>query len=501
MTNGNVKPLFIFEMANNHMGDVTHGVKIVREFAAVKKDYEFDFAFKLQLRDIDTFIHPSYQSRMDLKYVKRFSETKLSEEELKLIFSEIKKNDFISICTGFDEASIELMEKLDFDIFKIASCSFADWPLLERVVLAEKPIIASTAGSDLNSIDAVVSFFQHREKNLTLMHCVGEYPTVEENLQLNQIDLFKRRYPDVTIGFSTHENPENTDAVKIAIAKGAVVFERHVAIETSIYPKNEYSSNPEQIKKWLDAAKSAFNMCGITGKRAEFSRKELADLRQFKRGVFPSAEIKKGEVITTDKVYFAFPNVESQLLANDMSKYNKYLVQRDLKKDEPVLNSDVVKVETREKIYSIVQDVKKLLETGNIVVPGKAALEISHHYGLDRFSEFGITMITVVNRDYCKKLIVVLPGQQHPEQFHNRKEETFVVLHGDVNLVLDGKVTDCSQGDVITVKPGMKHAFSSKEGAVIEEISSTHFVDDSYYTDPKIMKNKQRKTHLSYWMS
>lgn len=500
MIKENVKPLFIFEMANNHMGDVSHGLKIVREFAAIKKDYEFDFAFKLQLRDIDTFIHPAYQSRMEIKYVKRFSETKLSEEDLKLILSEIKKNDFISVCTGFDEASIDLMEKLNFDIYKIASCSFTDWPLLEKIGLFNKPVIASAAGADLSSIDAVVSFFQHREKNLTLMHCVGEYPTAEENLQLNQIDLFKNRYPDITIGFSTHENPESTDPVKIAIAKGAVVFERHVAVETDRYSKNDYSSNPEQTRKWLDAAKSAFTMCGVTGKRAEFSEKELADLRQFKRGVFASSEIKKGEIITTDKVFFAFPNVESQLLANDMSKYNEYRAKRDINKDEAVLETDILKTETREKVYCIVQDVKKILETGNIVVPGKAALEISHHYGLDRFNEFGITMITVVNRDYCKKLIVVLPGQKHPEQFHNKKEETFVVLHGDVKLVLNGEVTDCRQGDVITVKPGMKHAFSTENGAVIEEISSTHYIDDSYYSDPGIMKNKQRKTYLSYWM-
>jgi N-acetylneuraminate synthase len=134
------------------------------------------------------------------------------------------------------------------------------------------------------------------------------------------------------------------------------------------------------------------------------------------------------------------------------------------------------------------------------VVPGKAALEISHHYGLDDFYKHGITMITVVNREYCKKLIVVLPGQTHPEQFHEKKEETFVVLYGKIDLTLDGETISCGIGDVITVKPGMRHAFKSEKGAVIEEISSTHYMDDSFYSDPDIMKNKQRKTYLSYWI-
>jgi sialic acid synthase SpsE len=348
MRNDFKRPLFIFEMANNHMGDVTHGLKIIREFASVKEGFNFNFAFKLQLRDIDTFIHPDYQSRMDIKYVKRFSETRLSEEELKILIDEIKKYGFISICTGFDEKSIDLMESLDFDIFKIASCSFTDWPLLERIAQTDKPVIASSAGSSLDSMDAVVSFFQHRGKSFSLMHCVGEYPTYNENLQLNQIDLFINRYPDVTIGFSTHEDPDNMDPIKIAVAKGAVIFEKHVAVETEEYPKNDYSATPAQTRKWLDTANEAFDMCGTIGERSSFSDKELADLKQFKRGVFAARKIENGELITPDMIFYAFPNMENQILANDMSKYSEYRALKDIEKKEPVLLSSVTKTETRE---------------------------------------------------------------------------------------------------------------------------------------------------------
>ena len=77
-----MKQLFIFEMANNHMGSLEHGLKLIREFAEVKKEYdEFDFAIKFQFRNIDTFIHPDYKDRMDLKYVKRFTETRLTREQ------------------------------------------------------------------------------------------------------------------------------------------------------------------------------------------------------------------------------------------------------------------------------------------------------------------------------------------------------------------------------------------------------------------------------------
>ena len=110
-------------------------------------------------------------------------------------------------------------------------------------------------------------------------------------------------------------------------------------------------------------------------------------------------------------------------------------------------------------------------------------------------------MITVVNREYCKKLLVTLPGQFHPEQYHQQKEETFHVLHGEVELILNGQSQIHGPGEVVTIEPGTRHAFRSEGGCVIEEISTTHYKNDSFYTDPAIMQNTQRKTLLTHWMA
>ena len=195
------------------------------------------------------------------------------KEQLKALKDEIKRLGFVSICTPFDENSIDLIEEHDFDIIKIASCSFTDWPLLERIAKTDKPIIASTAGALLEDIDKVVSFFEHRDKHFCIMHCVGEYPTNKKNLQLNQIDLLKKRYPNIPIGYSTHETPDNTDAIKIAIAKGANVFERHIGIKTEKYDINAYSSTIDHISAWLNAARETFDMSGISEKRFDGTEK------------------------------------------------------------------------------------------------------------------------------------------------------------------------------------------------------------------------------------
>ena len=103
------------------------------------------------------------------------------------------------------------------------------------------------------------------------------------------------------------------------------------------------------------------------------------------------------------------------------------------------------------RVYEILQQVKGILKQSHAVVPRRIDFEISHHYGIQRFHEFGATIITFLNREYCKKLIVMVPGQQHPEQHHRLKEETFQVLHGEIELTLDGETRTCSTGEIVTV--------------------------------------------------
>lgn len=495
------KPLMVYEMANNHMGDLHHGIATIRAIRAACSGFEddFDFAFKLQYRDLDTFIHASARGRDDVKYVKRFEETRLSDEAFRALVAEMDAQGFITVCTPFDENSVARIEDHGIHTIKIASCSFTDWPLLERIAQADKPVIASTAGATLDEIDNVTSFFLHRGKDFTLMHCVAEYPTPDDALQVNQIELLRTRYPGVRVGYSTHESPDNTLAVGLALAKGASVFEKHVVLPTDKYAANAYSATPEQIRAWLDACRRAHAICG-SSERYQPSAGERASLQSLRRGVFATRDIPAGTELGTDMVEFAFPPVDGQVTANDWSKYARFVATTAIVAGQPVLHAQVTETQLRGQVLEIVNAVKALLKAGNVVVPGQSDLEISHHYGLERFAKFGLTMLNVVNREYCKKLLVLLPGQTHPEQYHINKEETFVILHGALTLWLDGEPREARAGDVITVGRGVKHRFRSEHGVVLEEISSTHDRSDSYYTDPDITRNLNRKTWLTYWM-
>src|SRR5205085_3760085 len=98
-----------FELANNHMGNVDHGLRIIREFAAVAEPFRpaFRFAFKLQYRHLDTFIHPDYRESTEFKYIKRFASTRLSESQFRVLKAEMDRLGFITMCTPFDERSEE----------------------------------------------------------------------------------------------------------------------------------------------------------------------------------------------------------------------------------------------------------------------------------------------------------------------------------------------------------------------------------------------------------
>lgn len=494
------EPLFVFEMANNHMGNVEHGIRIIREFKEITRDFDFTFAFKLQYRQLDTFIHPDFRDRFDIKHVKRFQETRLSEAEFLTLLDEIRRCGFLAMCTPFDEASVDFIERHGFDILKIGSCSITDWPLLERIAQTNKPIIASTAAAPLEDIDKVVSFFCHRDKELALMHCVAEYPTPEERFQLNQVDLLRNRYPKLRIGYSTHEDPGQLDGIKMAIAKGASIFEKHVGVPTESWPLNDYSVTPAQMAAWLQAARRAYAMCGVVGQRSVPARAEVESLYNLRRGVFARTLLKAGEVISGEQVFMAFPSQSTQFTANDWSKYAQFVALADIPAGAPLVAANTQRSDSRQQVYDIVQRVKQLLRKSHVITPGAAELEISHHYGLERFVEYGLVMINVVNREYCKKLLVMLPGQTHPEQYHQQKEETFLILHGGMRLWLDGEPRDCKPGDVVTVDRGVRHRFHSEHGVVFEEISSTHYKDDSYYTDKAIAANRHRKTYLRYWL-
>ncbi len=493
--------LFVYDLANNHQGDPEHAANIVREIGRANAGAGTRGALKFQFRQLDTFIHPDFKNRTDHKYVKRFSETRLSMDEFRDLLPIVRQSGLLTMSTPFDEESVDIICDMNIDVIKIASCSADDRPLIEKVARVNKPVVISTAGLRIDDIDWLVNFMESERVNFSLMHCVALYPTPDDKLQLDQIRQMKERYRGIEIGWSTHESPDNLSAVQIAYALGARMFERHVGLNTDRYKLNAYSSTPEQVENWLSAFNDARAMIGAR-ERAPARPDERQTLAELKRGVFARRDIKAGDVLQLADVFFAMPYAEGSMTSGGFRP--GMIADRDYALNEGLSTAMVPHGVSEEQIvYQIMLQVRGLLNTAGIYINEAATIEISHHYGLSRFREFGAVLITCINREYAKKLVIQLPRQKHPYHFHKRKEETFQLLAGDVEIFKEGNRFALEPGDTLLVEPGEWHKFHTLEGCVFEEISSTSYPDDSFYEDPLIstMPREERKTKVDHWLA
>ena len=495
--------LVVLDLANNHQGDVSHGKRIIDSCASFQETFQFRVAIKFQFRDLDSFIHSSERdANPPSKYVQRFLETELSLRDFEILQAYARDRGLLVGCTPFDEASVANVERLEFDFLKVASASASDWPLMEAAVDTAMPIVASTGGLDQVGVDRVVSFLTNHGSNFGLMHCISIYPSPDQELQLRTVQKFANRYPGVSVGWSTHERPDNDSAVVMAYAYGARIFERHVGEEAEGIKLNAYSSNTRDLTRWGAALELAIKMAGNSDSRA-VGAKELLEVDALRRGVFVARKVSEGEILSDSDVYFAFPASAEQLSPGEFRSGMRVLA--GISPDAPLLKTEIEQSEKADgalhpQLLASLHKIKGMLSEFRIPTPKSFETELSHHYGPENFERFGTTLITTLDREYGKKVLVQLPGQRNPSHVHSLKEESFFILAGTLHLVVDDNELTLQPGDICTILPGQWHEFSSESGCIFEEISTRIVSGDSEYRDSTInARGEDRKTRITLW--
>jgi N-acetylneuraminate synthase len=311
--------LFVLEMANNHWGRLDRGKRIVDDFSKVVRYNGIRASIKLQFRDVNSFIHKNHVKREDVRYIKKTLDTKMSHEHFGELVDHIRRAGCIPTATPFDEASVDFAEHLDLPMLKIASSDLNDWVLIEKIATTKKPVIASTGGSSLKDIDDLVTFFENRRIPLAINHCVSLYPSEDQQLELNQIDFLRHRYPSLTIGFSSHEYNDWHSSMLIAYAKGARTFERHIDIDADGIPVSSYCTTPEKCDEWFKAFKKVKEMCGGSGTEKRVpTREEVQYLDALVRGVYAKHDLAEGHRLTDNDVYLAVPLLKGQISCREL---------------------------------------------------------------------------------------------------------------------------------------------------------------------------------------
>lgn len=331
--------LFVLELANNHWGSLERGLRIVRDHGTVVRFNNVRAAIKLQLRDVDAFIHRDFKGNQEIRYIHKTEKTQLPREAYHRLVREIRAVSCIPMATPFDEASVAFCEELGLPMLKLASSDVNDWPLIERIAATRLPVIASSGGASEKDLDDLVSFFGKRNLPLALNHCVSVYPSEDHELELNQIEYLRGRYPHLVIGYSTHEYRSWDASMYMSYAKGARTWERHVDVEMDDVPVSAYCTLPHQADGWFKAFHKAREMSGGSGSsRRVCSRNEITYLDALVRGAYARRDLEAGYVFSRERFskdfYLAIPLQKGQLSCREVMD-GETLV-RPIRADEPL---------------------------------------------------------------------------------------------------------------------------------------------------------------------
>jgi N-acetylneuraminate synthase len=307
---------------------------------------------------VDNFIHRDFRDRTDIRYIKKTLDTKMTEDDYATLVKAVRQGGCIPMATPFDEKSVNLCVELGIPIIKIASSDLNDWFLIEKIAETRKPVIVSTGGSSLKDIDDLVIFFENRNVPLAINHCVSLYPSEDSELEMNQIDYLKNRYPNHVIGFSTHEYTDWTSSMLIAYAKGARTFERHIDIEMDGVPVSPYCSLPEQVDIWFKAFQKAKEMCGAPGTQKRMPpEREIKYLDALVRGVYAKRDLPEGYILNHDRLnedlYLAVPLQKGQISCRELMSGE--ILTRACNKDEPIM------IDSIDSPYSTNDSLRKII--------------------------------------------------------------------------------------------------------------------------------------------
>jgi pseudaminic acid synthase len=296
------KPFIIVELSGNHNGDIRRAFTLIE----AAKDAGAD-AVKLQTYTADTITIDCDKDDFMIKgglwdgykLYDLYQEAHTPWEWHEALFAKGKELGIPVFSTPFDESAVDLLERLNAPIYKIASFEMVHHPLIAYVASKKKPMIMSTGMALLEEIkEAVDVAFSNGCTDLTLLHCVSEYPAPVEHCNLATMLDLKKQFPHCKIGLSDHTL--GTTVAIAAVALGATVIEKHITLNRAEGGVDAaFSLEPHELKALCDAARDAALAIGSV----DYDRSEKEQKNKiFRRSIYVVADIKKGDIFTKKNI-------------------------------------------------------------------------------------------------------------------------------------------------------------------------------------------------------
>ncbi len=203
--------------------------------------------------------------------------------------------------TPFDLVSIDVLEPLDMDYYKIPSGEITNLPYLRKIASKHRPVILSTGMCEVEEVEAALQVLERggvKRSDIIVLHCNTEYPTPMADVNLRAMDDLRRSL-GVEVGYSDHT--KGIEVPIAAVALGATVIEKHFTLDKTMEgPDHKASLEPDELKAMVDAIRNIEQALGDGHKHVSPSERKNMDIAR--KSIVAARDIRKGEVLTEENI-------------------------------------------------------------------------------------------------------------------------------------------------------------------------------------------------------
>ena len=300
-------PYVIAEAGVNHEGSMNLAYRLIEEAKEGGAD-----AIKFQTYKANTIASKYSPSYWDTNKEPTTSQYKLFQK-----YDKFWKNEFEKLKIFCDKVEIEFMstpfdlESSNFlndlmDVYKISSSDITNKPFIEHICNFKKPIILSTGASTLEEIEDAVKWIDSKNIPLSLLHCILNYPTENQNANLGMIKDLQMNFPNKIIGYSDHTMPERMHTLELATLLGSAILEKHFTHDKKLKGNDHYHAmDKDDLKLFKLNLKQLLSIIGSQEKN--YIKSEKVARSNARRSLVAKKSIVSGSIIKLDDITWKRP--------------------------------------------------------------------------------------------------------------------------------------------------------------------------------------------------
>ena len=299
----------IVEAGVNHNGSIELAYKLIDVASASGVNAVKFQTFKAENLVSKNAQKAEYQKKATNQSESQFNMLKkleLNTNAHKKLINYCKKKDIVFLSTPFDHESIDLLNELELQIFKIPSGEITNLTYLKHIGSLGKEVILSTGMSTLKEIEEALIILTSAgtsKENITILHANTMYPTPMEDVNLRAMQTIQDKF-GVAVGYSDHTLGIEVDIA--AVAMGATIVEKHFTLDKTMDgPDHKSSISPEELKAMVSSIRNIEKALGSSIKKP--SRSEKPNITMARKSIVASKSIKKGELFTEKNITIKRP--------------------------------------------------------------------------------------------------------------------------------------------------------------------------------------------------